>query len=133
VSLPSTTLHSDVEVTDAEGEQRALVSQVFCSALAVAYTRVPSAHWKPFASLVLQAYEATMLPAVLNKQRGASNVVLLTLLGGGAFGNEDDWIYAANRAQGKPLFSIGLGKLFHERGAAATSCAANRLRWSQPH
>jgi hypothetical protein len=42
------------------------------------------------------------------------------------------WI-AINRAQGKPLFSIGLGKLFHERGAAATSCAANRLRWSQPN
>jgi hypothetical protein len=38
-----------------------------------------------------------MLAAVLNKQRGASNVVLLTLLGGGAFGNEDDWIYAAIR------------------------------------
>jgi hypothetical protein len=43
------------------------------------------------------AYEATMLAAVLNKQRGVSNVVLLTLLGGGAFGNEDDWIYAAIR------------------------------------
>jgi hypothetical protein len=55
--------------------------------------RVPSAHWKPFASLVLEAaYEATMLAAVLNKQRGASNVVLPTLLGGGAFGNEAEWI-----------------------------------------
>jgi hypothetical protein len=43
------------------------------------------------------AYEATMLAAVLNKQRGASNVVLLTFLGGGAFGNEDDWIYRAIR------------------------------------
>ena len=64
----------------------------------MAYTRVPPTHWKPFASLVLEAaYEATMLAAVLNKQRGVSNVVLLTLLGGGAFGNEDDWIYAAIR------------------------------------
>jgi hypothetical protein len=59
---------------------------------------VPSAHWKPFASLVLDsAYEATMLAAVLNKRRGASNVVLLTFLGGGAFGNEDDWIHRAIR------------------------------------
>ena len=75
---------SDVEVTDAEGKQRPLVSQAFCSALPVAYTNVPSAHWEPFASLVLEAaYEATMLAAVLNKLRGASNVVLLTLLGGG--------------------------------------------------
>src|SRR5712691_363585 len=40
----------------------------------------------------LPTYEATMLAAALNKQRGASNVVLLTLLGGGAFGNEAEWI-----------------------------------------
>jgi hypothetical protein len=75
-----------------------IVSQAFCSALPVAYSRVPPAHWKPFASLILEAaYEATMLAAVLNKQRGASNVVLLTLLGGGAFGNADDWILGAIR------------------------------------
>jgi hypothetical protein len=76
-------VHRDVEVTDAAGEHRPLVSQAFCSALPVAYTRVPPPHWEPFASLVLQAaYEATMLAAVLNAQRGASNVVLLTQLGG---------------------------------------------------
>lgn len=91
-------VHSDVEVTDVEGTHRPRVSQVFCSALPVAYSRVPSAHWKPFASLVLEAaYEATLLAAVLNKQRGMSNVVLLTHLGGGAFGNEEDWIDAAIR------------------------------------
>ena len=62
------------------------------------YARVPSAQWKSFASLDLEAaYEATMLAAVLNKQRGASSVVLLTLLGGGAFGNEAEWISAAIR------------------------------------
>jgi hypothetical protein len=91
-------VHSGVEVTDAEPEQRPLVSQAFCSALPVAYTQVPPAHWRPFASLVLEAaYEATMLAAVVNKHRGASNVVLLTLLGGGAFGNEDNWIFSAIR------------------------------------
>jgi hypothetical protein len=64
----------------------------------VAYSPVPASHWEPFASLVLQAeYEATMWAAVLNAQRGASNVVLLTWLGGGAFGNEDSWIHAAMR------------------------------------
>ncbi len=67
------------EVTDAAGEHRPLVSQAFCSALPVAYTRVPHSHWEGFASLVLQAaYEATMLAAVLNAKRGASNAVLLT-------------------------------------------------------
>ena len=91
-------LHRDVEVTDAEGEHRPVVSQAFCSALPVAYTGVSSAHWRPFAALVLDAaYEATMLAAVLNKQRRASNVVLLTFLGGGVFGNEGEWINAAIR------------------------------------
>ena len=62
-------MHRDVEVTDAEGERRPLVSQVFCSALPVAYTRVPPSHWEAFASLVLEAaYEATMSAALLNAQ-----------------------------------------------------------------
>jgi hypothetical protein len=51
-----------------------------------------------FASLVLEAaYEATMWAAVLNAQRCASNVVLLTFLGGGAFGNQSAWIVDAIR------------------------------------
>ena len=38
-----------------------------------------------------------MWAAVLNAQRDASNVVLLTFLGGGAFGNESNWILDAMR------------------------------------
>jgi hypothetical protein len=38
-----------------------------------------------------------MWAAVLNARRGVSNVVLLTGLGGGAFGNGKDWIDAAMR------------------------------------
>jgi hypothetical protein len=34
---------------------------------------------------------------VLNARRGAFNIVLLTRLGGGAFGNDDAWIDAAMR------------------------------------
>ncbi len=88
-------LHVDVEVTDgpAPGPR---VSQIFCSALPVAYGRHPAAAWASFASLVLEAaYEATLLAGVLNAARGASNRVLLTRLGGGAFGNVDAWIDAA--------------------------------------
>lgn len=89
-------VHSDVEITDTKGPGRRFVSQAFCSALPVAYSSVPGVHWKSFASLILQAaYEATMWAAVLNAMRGASNTVLLTRLGGGAFGNDDDWIHAA--------------------------------------
>ena len=66
------------------------------SALPVAYTQIPRSRWTAFAQLVLQAaYEATMWAAVLNVQRGASNVVLLTTLGGGAFGNDEKWIHDA--------------------------------------
>lgn len=62
------------------------------------YSDVPTAHWEPFALLVLEAaYEATIWAAVLNAKRGASNVVFLTLLGGGAFGNCSSWIHAAMR------------------------------------
>jgi hypothetical protein len=36
-----------------------------------------------------------MWAALHNAQRGASNVVLLTTLGGGAFGNDENWIHDA--------------------------------------
>jgi len=89
-------IHRDVEITDAPRAPRPVVSQAFCSALPVAYARVPPQHWAAFAQLVLNAaYEATMLEAVVNARRGASNIVLLTLLGGGAFGNAPEWIHAA--------------------------------------
>jgi hypothetical protein len=87
-------LHSDVEVTD--GMDRPRVSQAFCSALPVAYTRIPPENWEPFARLVLEAaYEATILSAILNAFRGRSNRVLLTALGGSAFGNDEAWIHDA--------------------------------------
>ena len=91
-------VQTDVEVTDAPSEQRPRVSQAFCSALPVAYTQVPARSWRAFASLVLEAaYEATMWNSILNAKRGVSNIVLLTFLGGGAFGNDDEWILGAMR------------------------------------
>ena len=91
-------IHRDVEVTEAVGENRPLVSQAFCSALPVAYSSVAPSQWKSFASLVLEgAYEATLWAAVQNAQHGASNVVLLTSLGGGAFGNDESWIVGTMR------------------------------------
>ena len=90
-------VHSGVEVTDAD-EPLPIVSQAFCSALPPAYSNVPSVYWQAFACLVLEAaYEATLWAAVLNAQRGGTNIVLLTRLGGGAFGNDDDWIDASMR------------------------------------
>jgi hypothetical protein len=88
-------LHGDVEVTDAGHQPFPVVSQAFCSALPVAYSQVAPRYWSRFACLVLEAaYEATLWAAVLNARRGMSNTVLLTSLGGGAFGNDEIWIEA---------------------------------------
>ena len=49
--------------------------------------------WEAFARLVLEAaYEATLLAAVEQSVAGVSDIVLLTRVGGGAFGNADEWI-----------------------------------------
>ena len=74
------------------------MSQAFCSALPVSYTNIHTNRWASFATLVLEgAYEATMWAAVANASRHGSNVVFLTELGGGAFGNEQAWIHRAIR------------------------------------
>jgi hypothetical protein len=86
-------LHRNVEVTDVRASSRRLVSQAFCSALPVAYGSGPATAWEAFARLVLEAtYEATLLAAVEQSSAGGSNIVLLTRVGGGAFGNADEWI-----------------------------------------
>jgi hypothetical protein len=86
-------LHRNVEVTDVRDGARRYVSQAFCSALPVAYGNCPSAAWEAFARLVLEAaYEATLLAAVEQSSAAGSNIVLLTRVGGGAFGNADEWI-----------------------------------------
>lgn len=89
-------LHWDVEVTDHPEALGSLVSQAFCSAIPVSYSKVSARLWNPFARLVLEAaYEATFLAAARNAARGGSNRLYLTRLGGGAFGNPDDWIDSA--------------------------------------
>ncbi len=73
-----------------------LVSQIYCSALPVAYSPHPASLWKEFATLVLEAtYESTILAAILNSRQHGSNKLFLTLVGGGAFGNDTDWIIQA--------------------------------------
>ncbi len=81
-----------------------LVSQAYCSAMPVAYTPISKSSWAEFAQLVLEAsYEATLCAALLNSARTGRNKVFLTLLGGGAFGNHDDWIFFSHGA-GVPNF-----------------------------
>jgi hypothetical protein len=82
----------DTQVTDGGCEH--LVSQVYCSALPVAYCNHPADSWEGFARLVLEAaYEATVCAGILNRGgEEGSDRLFLTLLGGGAFGNEPEWI-----------------------------------------
>jgi hypothetical protein len=84
----------DVEVTLSGGGHH--VTQVYGAALPVAYGRGSQSDWEGFARLVLDAsYEATMLAAMVNANATGNRTVFLTLLGGGVFGNAEEWILGA--------------------------------------
>lgn len=77
---------------------RTTVTQAYCSALPIAYCEHDSILWEAFAQLILDAaYEATLCAGILNSYKYGNNKVYLTLLGGGAFGNENEWIINAIR------------------------------------
>lgn len=85
---------TDAEVTLNDTGHR--VTQIFCSAMPVAYGSDTVESWRSIGKLVLDAaYEATLRAAVINTTRTGNNRVFLTLLGGGAFGNQPDWITSA--------------------------------------
>lgn len=102
-------VHRDVEATEPGAPLGHRVSQVLCSALPVAYGMRPAHEWEPFARLVLEAaYEATVCAAAVNATQGGSRVVLLTRLGGGAFGNETQWIHDAIELSLRRFPDVGL-------------------------
>lgn len=81
----------DAEVTLSDSKQ--IVSQAYCSALPVAYLQIESIYWEKFARVILEAtYEATLYAALSNFEKTGCNKVYLTMVGGGAFGNEPEWI-----------------------------------------
>jgi hypothetical protein len=89
-------LQWDTQVT--LGDATHTLSQALCSALPVAYTEHSMELWAPFARLVLEAsYEATICAGILNAHRTGNSKLHLTLVGGGAFGNHQDWIVDAIR------------------------------------
>lgn len=96
-------VHSDVEVTASRWGTQPVgrasfaeppgpghkVTQIFASACSVNYSRNHPRRWQPFAQLVVEAaYEATLMAAAKvaeqHRYEGASAVVYLTLVGGGA-------------------------------------------------
>ena len=59
----------------------------------IAYSDIQSIYCEGFARIILEAtYEATLYAALINLDKTGCNKVYLTLVGGGAFGNERDWI-----------------------------------------
>ncbi len=81
----------NTEVTKSTTKHK--VSQIYCSALPVAYCQIDSIYWEYFARIILEAtYESTLYAAMINLKNNNSNRVFLTLVGGGAFGNEEHWI-----------------------------------------
>ena len=84
--------------TSVKGPHTHRICQVFASALPVAYAKnVRAQDFEVFAQLVLEAaYDATLCVAsILAKTRGTRVKVYLTALGGGAFGNRNEWICRA--------------------------------------
>ena len=87
-------IHWNTQVTLKNAQHQ--VSQAYCSALPVAYSNLPKDLWSGFAKLILEAaYEATLCAAILNASQTGNNRLFLTWLGGGAFGNKNEWITSA--------------------------------------
>lgn len=117
------------DVTDMPYGERHTVTQVFCSALPVAYSDVPPLHWEPFARLILEAaYEATLLVALQNRLDGGAATVLLTRLGGGAFGNPSTWIDDAIARALAVAKGAGLDVRLVQREVPVPT-EAHRLKW----
>ena len=108
-------LHWDVQVTQPDPAHE--LSQAYCSALPVAYSSLPSDEWEPFARTVLEAsYEACLLAARENMTKTGNCVVYLTMVGGGAFGNEAGWIIDAMRRAIELVPGTGLDvRIVHHR------------------
>jgi hypothetical protein len=92
--LFSVGVHEDTQVVfDSRWERSSgtkTVTQVFCSAIPVSYDEnIPPRSWAPVAKMCLRAmYEATLREAIVEGKKD----VFLTFLGGGAFGNNMEWI-----------------------------------------
>jgi hypothetical protein len=91
-------LHQDVGINTFDEILDHDVTQVYCSAVPVSENHViyDKRSWQPLASMVLNsAYEAMMWIGLKNYHRTGVNKIFLTTIGGGAFGNDREWI---NRA-----------------------------------
>lgn len=90
-------IHWNVQANDECNPLEQQISQIFCSAFPVSYNQdcneVSLEETSLLSKLILEAtQEATIISAILNKQRFGENQLVLTKPGGGAFGNSHIWI-----------------------------------------
>lgn len=125
-------VHRHVGVTEDGAPPDMRVTQVYCSALPVAYSGILKREWTRLASLVLEAaYEATFLAAVINASQGFSNRLLLTRLGGGAFGNDEAWISAAILRALHITAHQGLDVVMVSHGSPSSAVRAVEADWRE--
>ena len=85
-------VHKNVQVTLSSDPEQ-VVHQLYCSAMPVSYSGIGATTWEPLGRIVLNAaYELSVRVAVEHALQTGSKTLLLTMLGGGAFGNPTDWI-----------------------------------------
>jgi len=101
----------DTEVTITD--EKKLVTQAYCSALPLAYSKFSRGEnkdsWQSVAQLVLDAsYEATFLTGLINYAASGNNTIYLTLIGGGVFGNDPSWITTAIERSAQKFYNTPL-------------------------
>jgi len=115
-------IQKDTQVTISNDDL--LVTQVYCSALPIAYSSIDYLKWESFARLILEAtYEATFHMAIQNYQLTGNNILYLTLVGGNAFGNPSHWIFDAIRQTLDKFSNVPLDvrMVSYKRSSPATS------------
>lgn len=93
-------VHWEIDVYNDNGTkmENQHVCQVYCSACPVAYSGISASEWAPISKIALDSlYDATIGAAALLSKTNATYIkkrqkVLLTLVGGGVFGNDPEWI-----------------------------------------
>jgi hypothetical protein len=93
-------------------DEKSTATQVFCSAIGCDYSRrVSKETWEPLARLVLEAaYEACMYATAWDyKYRRGTGQLFLTKLGGGVFGNREEWIIDAIAHAYNATKDLGIG------------------------
>lgn len=97
--------NTEVTITD----DKQCVTQVYCSALQIGYSELEWIYWEKFARLILEStYESTFYSAVENFINTGNNKLFLTLVGGGVFGNQIEWILDAIEISAKKFRNVPL-------------------------